>query len=68
MKLFFTFCLLAFCLGSNFGQTTFSDDFEAYTDGAYIAASNPKWSTWSKKPGTEEDAKVTKEKAKSGAL
>ena len=46
MKLFFTFCLLAFCLGSNFGQTTFSDDFEAYTDGAYIAASNPTWSTW----------------------
>ena len=68
MKLFFTFCLFAFCLGSNFGQTTFSDDFEAYSDGAYIAASNPKWSTWSKKPGTEEDAKVTKEKAKSGAL
>lgn len=47
-------------------QVSFSDNFESYTNGAYLAQSNSKWSTWSNKPGTGEDAKITDEQAKSG--
>lgn len=65
MKVLFTLSLLFFTLFSH-SQATFSDDFEAYPAGAWIAGSNPKWTTWTNKPSTTEDAKVTDEKAKSG--
>ncbi len=65
MRFYFTLLLILgiFRLQS---QASFTDDFEAYTNGAYLAASNNKWTTWSKKPGTDEDTKITEEQAKSG--
>lgn len=47
-------------------QTTFSDDVESYSVGDYVAAKNPKWTTWDVKPGTATDAMVSNEKAHSG--
>jgi hypothetical protein len=65
MKSFFTLLVMFFVVSVN-AQITFSDDFEAYTVNAFVAKSNPKWTTWSNKPGTSEDAKITDEVAKSG--
>jgi hypothetical protein len=46
---------------------SFSDDFESYSSGAYLAQSNPtKWKTWKNAPGTTEDVKVVTTKAHSG--
>ncbi len=44
-------------------QISFNDNFDSYPANAYIAASNPKWTTWSNKPGTGEDAKVSSEQS-----
>ena len=39
---------------------TFSDDFESYTVGGYLAVQNPdRWTTWSNAPGTGEDATIS---------
>ncbi len=65
MKRFLTLLLFPYaCLLQ--GQATFTDNFDTYANGAYIAQSNNKWTTWSNKPGTGEDAKVSNEKAFSG--
>jgi hypothetical protein len=45
---------------------SFSDDFESYAVGAYVAKSNNKWTTWSNTPGSTEDTKVSSEQAHSG--
>jgi len=58
--------LFALSMAAATAQTTFSDDFESYADNAYIAQSSTKWKTWSNKPGTTEDARVSTEKAFSG--
>lgn len=55
--------LSAFSLNA---QTSFSDDFESYAVGAFVAKSNNKWTTWSNKPGSTEDTQVSDEKAHSG--
>ena len=52
--------------GTNLYSQTFSDDFETYSVGAYLGESSTKWTTWSKMPGTDEDVKITDEKALSG--
>ncbi|MCB0695515.1 MAG: T9SS type A sorting domain-containing protein [Lewinellaceae bacterium] len=44
----------------------FSDDFESYYDGAWLAQSSTVWTTWSNKPGSTEDAKISTEQAYSG--
>lgn len=61
--LLFFLTLSAFSLNA---QVSFTDDFESYTVGSYVAKSNNKWTTWSNKPGTTEDTKVSDEKAHSG--
>ncbi|MSQ78455.1 MAG: T9SS type A sorting domain-containing protein [Flavobacteriaceae bacterium] len=55
-------------IGGSLSAQQFSDDFEAYTNGDYIAQKNTKWTTWKNQPGTQEDVKVTKAKAHSGSL
>lgn len=51
----------------SFGQT-FSDDFDSYTAGQYMAAqSGGNWTTWSGAPGTAEDVMVSNADAASGA-
>lgn len=59
------FALLTVLSGALFAQD-FSDDIESYTDGAWVAQSSTVWTTWSNKPGTSEDAKVSTEQAYSG--
>lgn len=48
-----------------FGQT-FSDDFESYGVGDYLAQSSPNWTTWGGTVGTSEDIRITDEAANSG--
>lgn len=64
-KLFTTSLLVCFCM-TLFGQSTFSDDFESYTVGSYVAASSPNWTTWSGATGGPEDAQVVVSNASSG--
>lgn len=52
----------------NLSAQTFSDDFEAYKAGDFVAKTNTKWTTWSIKPGTTEDTKVSNEKAHGGTF
>ncbi|MBK7344688.1 MAG: hypothetical protein IPJ06_17325 [Saprospiraceae bacterium] len=59
------FAVLTVLSGALFAQD-FSDDIESYTDGAWVAQSSTVWTTWSNKPGTTEDAKVSTEQAYSG--
>jgi Outer membrane protein Omp28/Secretion system C-terminal sorting domain len=54
------------CLSLN--AQTFSDDFESYKAGDFVAKTNNKWTTWSNTPGTTEDTKVSAEKAHGGTL
>lgn len=50
----------------SFGQT-FSDNFDSYTAGQYMAAqSGGAWTTWSNAPGTTEDVMVSNADAVSG--
>jgi len=60
--------ILCFCMVSTFAftQATFSDDFEAYEAGDYLAASNSEWTTWGGTVGTSEDVRITDENAASG--
>ncbi|HRO39764.1 MAG TPA: T9SS type A sorting domain-containing protein [Flavobacteriales bacterium] len=47
----------------------FSDDFESYTAGSYIAEnSNGLWTTWSNAPGGAEDAYASDDFAHSGSI
>lgn len=65
MRILFTFSVLLFSILMQ-AQTSYSDDFESYSANAYIAASNPAWKTWTNKPGTTEDVRISTEQAKSG--
>lgn len=59
--------LLALAAGTGISSAqSFSDDFESYTAGAYLAQSNTTWKTWNNKPGTTEDVKISEVKAHSG--
>lgn len=52
---------------SAFGQS-FSDNFDAYTAGQYMAQqSNGAWTTWNNTPGTTEDVLVSSVDAQSGS-
>lgn len=46
---------------------TFSDDFESYANGDYIAQASEDWETWGDKPGSNEDVKVVNTEARSGS-
>ena len=37
----------------------FSDNFDSYTAGSYLAQSNPAWITWNNAPGSPEDGVIT---------
>jgi hypothetical protein len=48
------------------GSSLYTDDFESYAVGDYIAESNPTWwTTWGNAPGTGEDAYVSDDFASS---
>lgn len=60
--LFVCFLTAPFCIGQ-----TFSDDFESYNSGDYLAGSSPEWTTWSGATGGTEDVQITTTQANSGA-
>lgn len=60
------FCFALLALGMH-AQINFSDDFEGYTLGAYVAQASPNWTTWSGASGGPEDAQVVNTQASSGA-
>lgn len=45
----------------------YSDNFESYTVGDYLAVQSTEWTTWSNNPGSGEDAFVSDEQALSGS-
>jgi hypothetical protein len=59
--------LLGCAMVASAGAQSFSDNFDSYTANAYLAQTNSAWKTWSNKPGTTEDVRVTDAKAKSGS-
>ncbi len=64
----FAIAIIAFFSLQGISQDAFnfSDDFESYDVGSYLAKSSDTWTTWSNKPGTSEDAKISDVQAKSG--
>ncbi|MCF8253973.1 MAG: T9SS type A sorting domain-containing protein [Bacteroidia bacterium] len=65
-KIYLVFGMLGALISGTNAQS-FSDNFDSYTSGAFLAASNSAWKTWSNKPGGSDDAKISSVKAKSGS-
>ncbi|MCK4678579.1 MAG: T9SS type A sorting domain-containing protein [Bacteroidales bacterium] len=67
-KLLLMAAVLFFAVAA-FSQTTlYTDDFESYTVGSYIAVENPTWwDTWSGTTGGEEDAQILDDYGNSGS-
>ncbi len=66
MKKLYTLLLGLFVVGTLSAQISFSDDFESYEVGAYVAASSSDWTTWTDSPGSSEDSQISDEQAASG--
>lgn len=66
MKKFLLASAFAFLFIGSFAQS-FSDDFESYSAGSYLAQSSNKWSTWGNQPGTSQDVQISNSKAHSGS-
>jgi len=69
MKKLYSLIVAMFLIVGAFAQTPpYTDNFESYTVGGYLAAQNPDWwTTWSNTPGTGEDAIISNAHANSGA-
>ena len=69
MKKLYSLIVAMFLILGAFAQTPpYSDDFESYTLGGYLAAQNPDWwTTWSNNPGSGEDGIISNTHANSGA-
>lgn len=66
MQKLFTTVLFSFLVAVGLqAQVSFSDNFDSYPPDTYLGLNNNKWTTWSKLPGSDEDAKVTAEKSNS---
>ncbi len=67
MKKLFYLLAAMFLLSGTYAQTLpYTDDFESYTVGGFIAAQNPDWwTTWSNAPGTAEDGEISAAQAHS---
>ncbi|MCO5269334.1 MAG: T9SS type A sorting domain-containing protein [Brumimicrobium sp.] len=52
--------VLGLCLSIGLTNAqTFTDNFDTYTAGAYLAQQSSAWTTWGNAPGTTEDVKVS---------
>lgn len=67
MKKIYLAFSLAICISLNVNGQTFSDNFDSYTAGSYLAQSNSTWKTWANTPGGADDVKISSAKAKSGS-
>ena len=45
----------------------YTDDFESYSTGDYLAVQSPYWTTWSNLPGSSEDGLIVTDQAQSGS-
>ena len=69
-RIFIRLSLIFLLLASltSFSQTSFCDDFESYSNGAYLAQSSSNWTTWSGTgAGTTEDVQITNSSSNSGS-
>lgn len=66
-KLLIGLLSVAFAFGNSAFAQSFSDDFESYNNGDYLANSSTKWRTWNNNPGTSEDVQVSNSDANSGS-
>ncbi|MBR4136620.1 MAG: T9SS type A sorting domain-containing protein [Bacteroidales bacterium] len=57
------FVAAAFSLSAQ--TVVFSDNFDSYTAGAYLAQSNSAWTTWDNAPGTSQDGVISSAQAAS---
>lgn len=67
MKKIFTLFVGAALMSSVQAQFTFSDDFESYTAGTYLASNSPTWTTWSGTEANSEDPLVSSALAHGGS-
>ncbi len=65
-KNYYTF-FIGLILSMNVMGQSFTDNFDTYTAGTYLAQSNSAWTTWTNKPGGADDVKISSAKAKSGS-
>ena len=66
-KIYSALFVLACCFSLQVSAQSFSDNFDSYAPGAYLAQSNPAWKTWGNTPGGSDDIKISNAKAKSGS-
>ena len=63
-KVILSFLVLFAATSFTFAQTVvFSDNFDSYSAGSYLAQSNPAWTTWDNAPGTAQDGTISAEQA-----
>lgn len=59
--------LTLFGISTKAQTVLFTDSFETYTSGGFLAQqATPAWTTWSNNPGSSEDATISTEQANSG--
>jgi thiol-disulfide isomerase/thioredoxin len=58
---------LSLLLSAGLSAQVFTDDFESYTVGDYLASSSSDWTTWSGNSGGTDDVKIVDTQASSGA-
>ncbi|MBI1183197.1 Omp28-related outer membrane protein [bacterium] len=66
VKYYMMTAALAILGTGNLLAQSFSDDFESYAVGDYLAKTSPNWTTWNNAPGGKEDVKITDTDAHSG--
>jgi|GEM_PF-273473 len=65
MKYFYSLFISLFIV-FNYTAQSFSDDFESYTSGDYLAVVSSDWTTWSGNSGGADDVQITDVDARSG--
>ena len=64
---FFSQLMLAAMTFATAQTVVFSDNFDSYTVGSYLAQSNPAWTTWNNAPGSAEDGVISNAQSASPA-
>ena len=64
-NLLITFVMFAMCTFGMAQTVVFSDNFDNYTAGSYLAQTNPAWTTWNDLPGSAEDGVISNAQAAS---
>ncbi|MDP2422935.1 MAG: T9SS type A sorting domain-containing protein [Bacteroidales bacterium] len=65
-KLLISLAFIALVIDAQAQNVIYTDNFESYTVGGYLAVQNNTWTTWSNLPGGAEDALISSAQARSG--